>query len=287
MLILAAATDQLEISQLANPAAGLSCTMSYREVTDDTNASYKPRPHAMLATTAAAQVLLAPPPAGMTRLVDYLNVYNGNAANATVTIWQSIAGVDYPMKKVVLAQDESLEYIDGVGWRVLTSAGSVKTSINQGNNAVVSGQGLATLGADVVNNNATANTLADITGLTVPLVAGQRMAFEAWIRFLSAAGTTGARFTVNGPTFDELTYDSSVPLSSTSETQNRSLGAYDLPAAANASVPQTALGNLAVVRGIIRPTANGSLQFRFASEIANSAITVKAGSTHVKYWNVG
>lgn len=285
MLILAAATDQLEISQLANPAAGLSCTMSYREVTDDTNASYKPRPHAMLATTAASQVLLAPPPAGFTRLVDYLNIYNPNAANATVTVWQSIGGVDYPMKKVVLSQDESLEYIDGVGWRVLTSAGSVKTSINQGNNAIVSGQGLVILGADVTNNNAVANSIQDITGLAVPLVAGQRMAFEAWIRYTAAATTTGARFTVTGPSFDELTYDSSLPLTTTSETPNRSNAAYDLPAASNASSAQTTLGNLAVVRGIIRPTANGNLQFRFASEIASSAIVAKAGS-HVKHWNL-
>lgn len=284
MLILAAATDQLEISQLANPAAGLSCTLSYREVTDDTNASYKPRPHAMLATTAASQVLLGAPPAGFTRLVDYVNIYNPNAANATVTIWQSIGGTDYPMKKVVLAQDESLEYIDGVGWRVLTAAGSVKTSINQGNNALISGEGLAILGADVTNNNAVANSIADITGLSIPVVNGQRLAFEAWIRYTAAATTTGARFTVNGPAFNELTYNNEYSLTTLSKTNNQSNLAYDLPAASNASSGATG-GNLAIIRGIIRPTADGSLQFRFASEIASSAIVAKAGS-FAKYWNL-
>lgn len=52
--------------------------------------------------------------------------------------------------------------------------------------------------------------------------------------------------------------------------------AYDLPAASNAT--SVVAQNLAVIAGMIRPSANGTVIARFASEIANSAITAKAGS---------
>jgi hypothetical protein len=74
-----------------------------------------------------------------------------------------------------------------------------------------------------------------------------------------------------------LTYDSDLSLTLTTQTNNRSLTAYDQPAASNASSGST-LGNIAFVWGFIRPTADGTVIARFASEIANSAITAKAGS---------
>ena len=55
------------------------------------------------------------------------------------------------------------------------------------------------------------------------------------------------------------------------------VGAYDLPAAANASSPLTT-GNLAYIAGQITPSADGNVIARFASEIAGSAIVAKAGS---------
>jgi len=53
--------------------------------------------------------------------------------------------------------------------------------------------------------------------------------------------------------------------------------AYDNPAASNATSAATG-GNIAIIEGFIRPSANGTLIARFASEVANSAITAKAGS---------
>jgi hypothetical protein len=54
------------------------------------------------------------------------------------------------------------------------------------------------------------------------------------------------------------------------------LQAYNLPAASNAS--SVIAMNMAIIEGIIKPSANGTVIARFASEVANSAITAKAGS---------
>ncbi len=140
---------------------------------------------------------------------------------------------------------------------------------------------LVTLGSDVINNNATANTLADCTGLSFPVTSGTRYRFYATIWYTSAAGTTGSRWTLNGPAATNLTYRSQYALTATTNTFNNAV-AYGIPAASNASTPNTA-GNIAIIEGTILPSANGTVVVRFASEVANSAITCKAGST-LEWW---
>jgi len=281
MLIVFAANDGLQVQLGAASVAPLKIVGAYRGV-DSTN--YNPRPF-RAQTNGTTPVEFLAGDGTEAKVVDFMTIKNPNAANVEVILSWEIGGTVDEYYRVVLAQQERIEYQDGEGFRVFTSAGAVKTSLNQGNNATTSGQGLVVLGADVTNNNAVANTIADITGLLVPLTNGQRIGFEAWIRYTAQATTTGSRFSVLAAAgFSELTYDSDVPLTTTSQTTNRSNAANDLPAAVSASSPQTTLGNLAVIRGIIRPSADGNLQFRFASEIANSAIVAKAGS-HCKYWN--
>jgi hypothetical protein len=58
---------------------------------------------------------------------------------------------------------------------------------------------------------------------------------------------------------------------------NEGLAAYDLPAASNASSAATG-ANIAIVEGFIRPTADGNVIARFASEIAGSAIIARTGA---------
>lgn len=140
---------------------------------------------------------------------------------------------------------------------------------------------LVTLGSDVINNNATANTIADCTDLSFAVTSGTRYRFYATIWYTSAAGSTGSRWTLNGPTFTNLAYYSRYALTATTQTQNNAV-AYNIPTASNATSPQTA-GNIAIIEGTILPSANGTLIVRFASEIANSAITCKAGST-LEWW---
>jgi hypothetical protein len=58
---------------------------------------------------------------------------------------------------------------------------------------------LVTLNGNVVNNNASANTIADVTGLSFPVTAGTTYRFYAMIRYSSAATTTGSRWSVSAP----------------------------------------------------------------------------------------
>ena len=139
---------------------------------------------------------------------------------------------------------------------------------------------LVTLGADVINANATANTLADCTGLSFPVTSGTRYRFRALIWYTSAAATTGSRWTLNGPAVTNLAYKSTYTLTATTLTTNFAT-AYSIPAASNGT--SIVAGNIATIEGTILPSANGTVVVQFASEIASSAITCKAGST-LEWW---
>ena len=133
---------------------------------------------------------------------------------------------------------------------------------------------------NVINNNASANTLADVTGLTFPVVAGTRYSFKVVVVYNSAATTTGSRWTVNGPAVTDISYRSTYNTTAAAATIN-TLGAYNLPSASNASSVTT--NNRCVIEGEILPSANGDVQVRFASEISASAITAIGGISYLEY----
>lgn len=139
-----------------------------------------------------------------------------------------------------------------------------------------------TLSADVANADATPDTLADVTGLSFDVKSGSKYKFKFYITYTSAATTTGSRWSINGPTATNLDYRSTYSLTATSQTVNEGLASYNLPAAANASSAATA-SNVAVVEGIIQPSADGTVIARFASEITVSAITAKADLSYVEW----
>jgi hypothetical protein len=139
---------------------------------------------------------------------------------------------------------------------------------------------LVPLTADVINSNATANTIANVTGLSFAVTAGKTYVFRLYILYTAAASTTGSRWSISGPaspTF--LVYTSRYTLTVTTQTLNAMLTAYDLPTASNASSNVSNGGaNIAIIEGMIRPSASGTVIARFASEVSNSAITAKVGS---------
>jgi hypothetical protein len=273
MLILTAATDAIEIVLGAASAAPLPCIASYRTIDGTT---YVPG-RVAVNSNGVTTVPIVAGIASFQRVIDYISIYNPNAAAADVTVKLDLNGTEFVMTRVTLSQGERLEYQDGLGWSCYASTGAQKHSLNQGANAVSSGDNIAVLAANVFNSNAVANSIADITGLSFPVVSGTRYEFEFRISYSVAATTTGARFSINGPAFSSLVYDSDVALGSTSETINRSQVAYDLPAAANGSAPSTLI-NQAWVYGVIVPSADGIVIARFASEVASSAVTALIGS---------
>lgn len=135
----------------------------------------------------------------------------------------------------------------------------------------------AVLAANVVNSNATANTLADVTGLSFPCISGQTMYFRFFIPYSAAATTTGSRWSINGGAVTSVRYTSEWALTASTQTNNESLASYNLPAAANASSAATS-PNFAVIEGFVNILADGPVIARFASSVASSAITALAGA---------
>lgn len=141
------------------------------------------------------------------------------------------------------------------------------------------------LTSDAVNNNASANTLADLTGLAFWMEASRTYEFKIKCAYSAAVTTTGSRWTVNGPTSPTLiAYRSNYTLTATTETFNYG-GAYQAPSASNAT--SLATGNLAVIDGVIRNGSTaGLLQAQFASEVSSSAITALAVGSIIEWREV-
>ena len=135
------------------------------------------------------------------------------------------------------------------------------------------------LSADVINANATANTVADVTGLSFPVSSGSTYRFRFYITYTAAVSTTGSRWSISGPAVSSLVYRSDYTLGVTTRTFNEGLTTYDTPAAASASSSNTN-ANVAIIEGVITPATSGTLTVRFASEIASSAVTAKGGRSY-------
>jgi hypothetical protein len=275
MIILSEITDRLQIVLSGNITTNqLQCFASWR---DRTSTTFMAGRTAVNTNNTTDVDIVAPPTSSTQRVVDFFTVFNRDTVNATVTIKLDANGTEYILYKVTLATGEILTYQEGVGFMVFANSGAIKQSINQGNNTIGSSLTAVVLGSDVINNNATANTIQDITGLSFSVTAENTYRFKFIIQYTSAATTTGSRWSVNGPaTPTMLSYNSEYTLTATTATRNAMLQAYDLPAASNAT--SVVAMNMAIMEGIIKPSANGTVIGRFASEITSSAITAKAGS---------
>ena len=94
------------------------------------------------------------------------------------------------------------------------------------------------------------------------------------VAYTSASTNTGSRWTINGPASPTLlSYTSRYTITATTQTTNFA-SAYSIPTTSNAS--SLAAGNIAIIQGIIKPSASGTVVIRFASEVSGSAITAKS-----------
>lgn len=138
---------------------------------------------------------------------------------------------------------------------------------------------LVTLGSDVSNST---TSFADVTGLSFSVSSGTTYRFEVLIVYDAQAATTGNRWSLNGPAFTFLGYRVIFHTSNANITLNNQ-NSYDVGTATVNSAFTS--GNIVEIKGVIRPSASGTLVVRFASEApgTNNQITVKAGST-LEWW---
>ena len=276
MIILTNTTDKIQVKLGGSVATNqLKCFASYR---DTTSTSISPLRNAISTNNTTYVDLVGSPASSTQRIVDYISIQNTDTGSNNVTITFNDNGTLYELFVTNLAAGEKIEFQEGQGFKVLTNAGSIKTSVNQGNNTFSSGFSSVQLGSDVVNSNITANTMADVTGLSFPVTANTSWYFRFVIRYDSAATTTGSRWSINGPASPtSLCFMSEYSLTATTTTRNANVIGYDLPAASSASSGQV-VGNNAIIEGIIHASADGTVIVRFASEVSGSPIIAKAGS---------
>jgi hypothetical protein len=274
MLVLTAETDKIQVVLAGNVTTNqLQCMSSWRDIT---TTAYTPGRTVINTNNTTDIDLVGSPAASTQRVIDFLSVYNNDTVTANVTVKFDANGTEYILFKGLLATGERLEYTNDGGFKTYSNAGAVKSYSFSGSMPITTGITTVVLSDDVVNNDATANTIADVTGLSFSVTSDVMYWFKFIIAYTSAATATGSRWSLNGPATTLLAYRSTYALAATTQTQNNAV-AYDNPAASNATSAATG-GNIAIIEGFIRPSANGTLIARFASEVANSAITAKAGS---------
>jgi hypothetical protein len=276
MIILSETTDNLQIVLSGSVTTNqLQCFTSWRDRTSTTFTAGR----TVTNTNNTTDVNLAAAPASSTqRVIDFISVYNNDTTNKTVTIKLDANATEYKLFVTTIASGETIQYNEGQGFKVIATTGAIKQSINQGANASTSGLTAVVLGSDVTNNNAVANTIADVTGLSFSVTANKTYYFKFVIRYTAAAATTGSRWGVNctAGLATNLTFISEYTLTATTSTRNAMVQAFDSPAASSAS--SIAAVNLCIMEGHFTPTADGTFIARFASEVSSSAIVAKAGS---------
>lgn len=225
--------------------------------------------------TSNVTLVADPGVAGTAKVIDFINVHNRDTIAHTVNIQEGSSGIFVFSGSI--GAGERLSYTSADGFKVYDAFGRAKI-LQTTQSSLPTDTNVTILGSDVVNNNAVANTIQDVTGLSFPVVAGEMYWFKFDIAYTAALATTGSRWSVNGPAAPtRLCYMSEYSLAATTTTRNANNISYDLPAASNASSSSTG-SNRAEVEGIIQPSASGTVIARFASEVAGSAITALAGS---------
>ena len=273
-MIALTATNQI-LGLNTSSASNIDVVVSY---TDHTTTGGTLGTQDALITTATDTTILSAPASSTQRQVKMISINNTSATTNTVIIKKDVGGTEYDIIRVVLSQNERLEYTDMLGWEVYANSGGRKSSINQGNSPTSSTISASVLASEVTNNNATANTIQDVTGLSFPVIANKRYWFQFQIQYsATSAGTTGSRWSIDGPTIGRLNYMSEYSLSSTTTTRNPQNTAYDVPSVSSSSSTTTGT-NWATIEGMITPSADGIVIARFASEVASSPVTALAGS---------
>lgn len=275
MIILTNTTDKIQVKLGSSITTNqLRCFASYR---DTTTTSITPLRNVVNTNDTTAVDLVGSPASSTQRIVDYISIYNSDTETEAVTIYFNDNGTLYELFAATLTTGDKIEYQEGNGFKTISSSGAIKTVVNQGISPITSSLSAIVLGSDVINNNVTANTLQDVTGLSFPVIAGGKYYFKFYINYSAGTTSTGSRWSISGPTFTSLCFMSEYTASTTTTTRNANVINYDLPALSNSSSGQNN-GNNAVIEGYIIPLADGVVTARFASETSAIAITAKAGS---------
>jgi hypothetical protein len=144
------------------------------------------------------------------------------------------------------------------------------------------GPTITTLGSDATAVVGTAYADA-ASGLNITVTASTPLHFAFRIKWVANATTTGASFSINGPTLGLLSYSYLFNATATAISGPTNSTVYN-DTLATAGAASDATNNFAYLEGTILPSASGTLALRARAEVASpGSVTVKAGSS-VMYW---
>ncbi|MFH1683972.1 MAG: hypothetical protein ABIA67_03730 [Candidatus Margulisiibacteriota bacterium] len=205
-------------------------------------------------------------------MVIFVNAFNAFlmgavAMGAVTTQAQPQFAVDLESERNTSWPDGSTVFCkDTIKTYILNSG--VFFDIDEGNN-----EKNVSLASDV---STTSTSFSNVTGLSFSALANKDYIFEALLIYTTAATTTGIRLGVNGPAAPTAIVGDWKAYRSLTSARVREFQNYNSGTAATASL---AGNNYAGMTGILRNGSTaGTFILRFASEIAGSTVTIKAGS---------
>ncbi len=233
-------------------------------------------------STATTTDILAGPASGVYRNLKTLNIRNKDAsASVDVEIIMDVSGTDCSLFKGTLRAGDTLQYVEGVGWYVTTTATARLRT--------------ARLASDDAK---TSTTAAAVSGLSTATGIGT-FTFKYTIIHQAAATTTGFKASVNhtGTVVNLLAdvYFVSATTTASDGVQDQDValttgGLFNVNAqrakstaglGASVSADTANADLLTLIEGIVVVTVDGNLELYWATEVAASASTVKAGSSLV------
>jgi len=223
-------------------------------------------------TTATTTDVIGSPASSTFRKVKALSIRNKHASTSVGIIVQHHDGsIASQLWAGTLLAGETLHYFEGGPWIYLGVGGAPKLASTKLDVKL-------RVASDVINAT---TSFADVTGLTTPLLSGKKYNFEAHLFHVNDASTTGSRFGYNigaAPTASIVGTIDTVTVSVTASAHSAGVvTARDT--AATAQTTGSTSQRLAILSGMVQPSADGTFAIRCASEVAVAAgLTVKAGS---------
>ena len=120
MLTLAATTDKLQL--ITGAAGSIDVHASYEDRNISGANASAGRQNTNITTATTTDIVAAPGSSSIVRRIPNLNVRNAHASSSCdVTVVFNQNGTSYTLHKVTLRAGECLEYVEGVGWYLLSN----------------------------------------------------------------------------------------------------------------------------------------------------------------------
>lgn len=275
MIILSSTTDKIQVFLTSTVSTTeLSCMSVYRD--SGTN-SITPLRNVVATNSKSLVDLVGSPSSSVSRIVDYISIFNRDTQSADVNLEFSDNGTNYTLSKCRIAPNEKMEYHDGNGFRVISNNGSIKTEtffdiLNQTDFSSF------ILQQDVIHTAPTDNSHISVPAMKFSVNSGKRYWFRFFLVYTADATTTGSKWILEGPSSTSL-LSFSVFTSLTTTSQTSALGAvqWEHITTANATSAATT-GNTTYIEGFAAPDADGEIYVKFGAEVTNGTITLKKGS---------